>query len=309
MSINLNVAILMSTFNGAKFLSEQLDSLANQNHENWILYVRDDGSADKTLEILNEYERKWGSKKIIIFAGSNIGFSKSFLTLACDKSIKADYYAFCDQDDIWLPEKLTKAINLIQITKGNENAFLYCGRSHYVSEKLQPCGQSPLFIFPPNFRNALVQSIAGGNTMVFNQKTKNMLENIGLVDVPSHDWWLYILISGIDGVVFYDQNPYLLYRQHSQALVGGNVGLSRKLKRIFFLFQGRFRQWNSMNIEALNTSSCLLSTSNLKLLELFTKLRKSKLKDRLRLLQICGLYRQTRDGTISLYIAAIFGKI
>ena len=107
------VAILMGCYNGAEYLSEQLDSLESQTHTNWRLYASVDGSTDGTLEILQAYQAKWGVDKLIIRQGSRQGFCKNFLSLACDPSIKADYYAFCDQDDVWLPEKIKAAVSYL----------------------------------------------------------------------------------------------------------------------------------------------------------------------------------------------------
>ena len=303
------VAILLCTYNGERFLAEQLDSLESQTHQNWIVIASDDGSTDKTLEILKQYQSKWPSGKLTIRSGPQKGFCQNFLSLACDPQIKADYYAFCDQDDVWLPEKLSTALNNIIFHQDSNIPYLYCGRTKYVNENLKPCGMSPLFVFPPSFRNALVQSIAGGNTMVFNQASKNLIEKVGVVDVPSHDWWLYQLISGVGGDVFYDRNPQLLYRQHEFALVGGNNSFPAKMERIWMLFQGRFQKWNTQNINALKQANHLLAKNNQEILRLFNIMRGAKLKDRFGLMEVCGLYRQTKRGTFSLFLAALIKKI
>lgn len=303
------VAILLCTYNGARFLAEQLDSLDSQTHRGWVLIVSDDGSSDQTLEILHQYQAKWPKGKMIIRNGPQRGFCQNFLSLACDAEIKADYFAFCDQDDVWLPEKIAVALQTIAANQNNNIPFLYCGRTTYVTEDLKPCGISPLFVFPPSFRNALVQSIAGGNTMVFNLAAKILIEKAGPLNVSSHDWWLYQLISGAEGDVFYDPVPYLLYRQHDGALVGGNNSFSAKIERVTMLWQGRFQNWNTQNIAALKGVRHLLVKNHQEILRLFEALRGARLRDRFRLMAICGLYRQTRRGTFSLFLAALFKKI
>jgi glycosyltransferase involved in cell wall biosynthesis len=180
------VAILLCTYNGARFLAEQLDSLEAQTHQNWVAIASDDGSTDQTLEILQQYQAKWPSGKLTIRGGPQKGFCQNFLSLACDLNIRANYYAFCDQDDVWLPEKLAVALENISSNQQADVPYLYCGRTKYVNENLKPCGMSPLFVFPPSFRNALVQSIAGGNTMAFNNATKLLLEKVGPVHVSAH---------------------------------------------------------------------------------------------------------------------------
>ena len=171
----------MCTYNGERFLEAQLDSLCAQSFTQWTLYVSDDGSTDATLNIIHRYQSKMGRDKIQCRVGPQKGFAQNFLSLACDPSIKAEYYAFCDQDDVWLPEKLSVAIEHIAFESSPEQLYVYSGRTTYTDENLKPIGFSPLFVFPRTFRNALIQSIAGGNTMVFNQATKTLLEKVGLV--------------------------------------------------------------------------------------------------------------------------------
>jgi glycosyltransferase involved in cell wall biosynthesis len=303
------VAILLCTFNGERFLAEQLDSLEAQTHKNWVLVASDDGSRDATLDILLKYQANWPQGKMVIRKGPQKGFCQNFLSLACDSEIKADYYAFCDQDDVWLPNKLKAALQTIIANQNIYVPFLYCGRTTYVTEQLKPHGMSPLFIFPPSFRNALVQSIAGGNTMVFNLAAKLLIEKAGPQNVPSHDWWTYLLISGAEGDIFYDPVPYLLYRQHDGALVGGNNSLSAKIERVRMLWQGRFHNWNSQNIVALKGAKHLLVKNHQEILKLFETLRAANLSDRFRLIEVCGLYRQTRRGTLSLFLAVLMKKI
>lgn len=303
------VAILMGTKNGERFIAEQLDSLEAQTHQHWVLYVSDDGSTDRTISILKEYQVKWPAGKMIIRNGPQQGFCVNFLSLACDPKIQLDFYAFCDQDDVWLPNKLKVAIENILENQENNVTYLYCGRTIYVNEKLKQKGLSPLFVFPRTFRNALIQSIAGGNTMVFNQSTKSLLEKVGIVLHPSHDWWLYQLVSGVGGVVFYDRVPHVLYRQHRNAIIGGNQSLSARLDRIYMVFRGDFRSWSNQNIEILCNIKQLLTHGSRENLELFIKLRDASLRDRFRLLEVAGLYRQTWTGTISLLLAALFKRL
>ena len=303
------VAILLCTYNGAQFLGEQLDSLEVQTHENWVVIASDDGSTDQTLEILRQYQAKWPAGKLIIRNGPQIGFCQNFLSLACDPEIKADYYAFCDQDDVWLPRKLAVALENIVSRQSTAVPYVYCGRTRYVTDKLKPCGISPLFVFPKTFRNALVQSIAGGNTMVFNQAAKSLIEEAGPLDVASHDWWVYQLVTGVEGEVFYDPDPQLLYRQHAHALVGGNNSFSARMERIWMLLQGRFQGWNTQNINALKQVNHLLVKNHQEILGIFELLRGATIKDRFRLMGVCGLYRQTRRGTFSLFLANLIKKI
>ena len=303
------VAILMGTMNGARFLPEQLDSLAAQTHQNWLLIASDDGSTDDTLRILKAYQAKWPVGKLIIREGPKRGFCTNFQSMACDPSIRADYYAFCDQDDVWLPAKLDVALQNIAQNQEEKVPYVYCGRTSYVNESLKKIGCSPLFAFPRTFRNALIQSIAGGNTMVFNQESKALFEKVGVVCHPSHDWWLYQLATGSGGIVYYDTQPQVRYRQHKNALVGGNHSLCARLRRMRMVFNGQFRCWSDQVILALDLATPLLTHGSKETLDLFRKMRDAKIRDRFRLMEVAGLYRQTWRGTISLIVAALFGKI
>ena len=198
----LSICILMGTYNGEAFLAEQLLSIENQSHKNWRLVISDDGSSDATLTIAREFQKKWGSDRLAIRAGPQQGFCTNFLSMACDPTIKADYYAFSDQDDVWNNDKLSKALSYFIAENNLETPRLYSGRVKLADKNLVLLRLSPLFEMPRSFRNALVQSIAGGNTMVFNQSAKDLLEKAGLQHVVSHDWWLYQIIIGVGGVVY-----------------------------------------------------------------------------------------------------------
>ena len=229
--------------------------------------------------------------------------------MACDTEIRADLYVFSDQDDVWLSDKLERAVTYFNESKESQLPIAYGSRTQIVDGTLKPLGYSPEFTLPRSFRNALVQSIAGGNTQVFNQATKQLLEKAGLQQVVSHDWWLYQIVKGTGGVFYYDPTPSLLYRQHSNAIVGANSSTKARIERIFYVLNGRFKNWNDINYKALSNISHLLTRDSQEVLEIFGKFRGAHLKDRVRLLEVCGLYRQTWQGTLSLWLATIINKI
>ena len=309
MNNHSTICILMGTYNGQDFLAEQLLSIENQSHKDWRLIISDDGSTDETLAIAKAFQEKWGNDRLELRQGPNQGFCKNFLSLACDSSIKADFYAFADQDDVWMVDKLSIALAYFNGGNNADVPRFYCGRTQLVDDKLKTLGCSPLFTLPLSFRNALVQSIAGGNTMVFNQGAKELLEKAGLLNVVSHDWWVYQLIKGAGGVAFYDPEPTLLYRQHSKALVGSNSNLKAKIDRIGFALNGRFKEWNCINYAALLSVKHLLTKDNRDILFTFGKFRGAKFKDRIKLLEVRGLYRQTWQGTLSLWFAILLNKM
>lgn len=302
------IAILMATYNGSKFLEEQLESIAAQTYKNWGLVVSDDGSSDETLEILRRYETLWGSSKLEVRRGPSKGFAINFLSLACDKSIDADLYTFCDQDDVWLPSKLNAAVELLK-EHDMRIPHLYGGRTMRVDQNLNIIQPSPLFVFPCGFRNALVQSIAGGNTMVFNLAAKRLLESAGIQSVPFHDWWTYLLVSGAGGHVYYDQHQHIFYRQHPNSVIGANSGFMSNLLSLISVVGGSFKKHTDLHLAALNQSRELLCPQSKELLVLFMRWRGGNFLQRVRGIEVCGLYRQTWRGTISLYLAAFFNKL
>lgn len=303
------VAILLCTFNGAAFLREQLDSLARQTHENWRLWVSDDGSTDATLQILEAWQAEHPDRQVRILRGPQRGFAANFLSLTCNSAITADYFAFCDQDDIWQAEKLQRALDWIATVPAVLPA-LYCSRTRLISEQGQERGLSPRFSRQPGFANALVQNIGGGNTMLFNASACNLLRKAG-PDVPvfTHDWWTYILITGCGGRVHYDPHPAIQYRQHSSNLIGRNTGWPARVWRLRLLLKGRFKSWNQSNLDALTSMHPDLTAQGVQVVSEFTKLRKRTGLDALKTLQRSGLYRQTRLGNFSLAVAAFIGRL
>lgn len=303
------IAVLMCTFNGESFLADQLQSFERQTHSNWTLLVSDDSSRDGTLALLDEYAKRWGESCLKVFPGPQRGFVANFLSLTCRSDIDADFFAWSDQDDIWSEDKLQVALRWLQSLPAHIPA-LYCGRTQLVCEAGVPSGMSPRFAFPPRFANALVQSIAGGNTMVFNRAAHSLICEAGAdVDVPSHDWWLYQLISGAGGLVHYDPIPRLQYRQHDENLIGSNSSWSARLQRLQMLFQGRFCEWNEQNIQALETMRHRLTPEHQETLGLFKTARVQKLPQRLLGFMRAGLYRQTLFGNLGLIFATLLKKI
>ncbi len=301
------VVILMCTYNGEKFIEKQLESFANQTHKNLEIWVSDDNSTDKTLEILKNYQKLWGKNRLFIIKGPQNGCIENFMNITCNKKIIADFYAYSDQDDIWKEDKITRAIK--NLDKNSKIPQLYGTRTKLIDESENSIGMSPLFLKPPTFKNALVQSIAGGNTMVFNNKTMDLLRSAGKLKIVSHDWWAYILVSGAGGKIIYDPIASLLYRQHDSNVIGANNTFKAKIKRLLLLFKGNYKQWNRLNIQAIYKCKNLFTEKNLDTLIKFEKAQNSNFFLRpINFLQ-SGVYRQTIGGNIALLIGSISKKI
>jgi glycosyltransferase involved in cell wall biosynthesis len=298
----------MGTRNGGVFLIEQLESIAAQTHETWRLYVSDDGSTDETLEILTSFAARFEPGRVTVRSGPKRGFALNFLSLACDPDIEADFYAFCDQDDRWHPRRLETSLRWLAGLPPGQPA-LYCSRTRYVDKVGRAIGLSPLFAQRPAFRNALVQSLAGGNTMTYNRATHSLLFQSGPLEVVSHDWWIYQLVTGCGGTVHYDPEPSVDYRQHGGNVIGSNSGLMARWWRIREMFFGRFSRWNTLNEEALKSLGDLLLPENRRTLEEFGRARREGLVGRCCALWRSGVYRQTPLGTLGLWVGTLIRRI
>ncbi len=299
---------MMATLNGAAFLDSQIESIRNQTAERINLLISDDGSTDGTRDYLKELRRKWPKGSVTVIDGPKRGFAENYRHLIRNSRDDADVYAFGDQDDLWEPDKLSEAADWLN-GQGRAPA-LYCSRTRIVDMSGHAVGLSPLFSSPPSFRNAIVQSIAGGNTMVFNRSARELLartcERTGFV---SHDWWAYLMVTGAGGPVRYSGIPRVRYRQHLSNLVGANSSWRARMTRLALMAGGRFARWNERNLEGLELCEEYLTEESRRLLAEFREIRTGGFPGRLVRLQRSGIHRQTRLGQISLYAACVLGRM
>jgi len=303
------VAILLCTYNGARFLAAQLASYEAQDFSDWRLFASDDGSQDATLSLLQDFQKKHGAAKVHIRQGPRRGFVANFLSLICDPAVQGACYAFSDQDDVWLPDKLSRARGFLMNAR-SDRPLVYCSRTRLINDTDAEIGLSPLFKKPPSFRNALTQSIAGGNTMVLNEAARQLLMRAGAdVSCASHDWWVYLAVTAVNGTLFYDPVPSICYRVHARNVIGSNRSLAAQLLRARMLWHGRFKSWADMNVAALARIESDMTEENRRIFSLFRSARKQRLIPRVRGLMRTGIRRQTLLGNIGLAAATLVGKI
>ena len=307
--LSQQVAILLCTYQGEKYVPEQLDSFDTQTYPHWKVWASDDSPDNTTRQVLTDYQSRWAPGKLTVCDGPRKGFVANFMSLICRPEVQADYYSMSDQDDIWYPEKLQRAVEWLT-TVPDEVPALYCSRTELIDEQGATLGCSPLFSRPPAFANALVQNVAGGNTMVFNSAARRLLVAAGGdINVVAHDWWVYIVVSACGGRVHYDSRPSLRYRQHGGNLIGANAGIGARLLRIRMLFQGRLREWTSQHIQALAPLLPKLTPANRRTFDYLVSARQRSLIPRIMGIKRSGIYRQTTLGNLGLLAAAISNRI
>ncbi|MEO1537184.1 MAG: glycosyltransferase family 2 protein [Pseudomonadota bacterium] len=305
-----HVVVLLAHFNGERVLGDQLQSLAQQSHRNWSLLISDDGSADGWMSVATDFVSSDPARHVLLVNGPQQGFARNFLSLLKLAGPTVPFAAFCDQDDVWMPGKLEIALRgLKSVPQGKPG--LYCGRTTICDANMTPRRPSPLFGKSPCFRNALVQSIGGGNTMVVNRAALDLLQDTlpHAQGIVSHDWWVYQIVTGAGGEVIYDTEPQVLYRQHSDNLVGANDGWTARMVRLRSLMQGRFRTWNDAHFAALKGAQHWLTEDAQRTLDTFHVARHGSLWRRLAGLHASGVHRQTSLGQLALWMAGILKRL
>ncbi|MBQ9735579.1 MAG: glycosyltransferase [Clostridia bacterium] len=223
------VQILLSTYNGERYLRAQLDSfLTLAGAEDVKLLIRDDGSTDGTRAILEEYRDAHGFE--VIF-GENVGLDESFRILFAHTDRSCSYFAYADQDDVWLPEKVARAVAALDGAPADE-PVLYCARSHLTDEEGKIIGVTRKPTREPCFENAMVQNVCIGHTQVYNRKMLALLETLYTPDMFVMDHYAYLCAAAF-GTILFDTEPVTLYRQHGRNAIGyGNTPFSVLKNRI-----------------------------------------------------------------------------
>ena len=240
--------MFLCTHQGVTYLEAQIRSILTQTvpvH----LWVSDDGSDDGTRELVRNYEAR--DERVRWLEGPEQGFVANFLSVFEHPGV-SDYgfLAFADQDDVWDPDKIARA----HAHMGPEGApMLYGSATRLIGIDGRIQGVSAPRPRPLSFANALVESFAGGNTMVLNhmaiQWVTGLRASLGELrdHWVSHDWMLYLVMTLAEHAVVYDPDPSMGYRQHASNLIGGNRRLGARLSRGWRLLSGQFREMVGYN--------------------------------------------------------------
>ena len=257
-----DITVLMSTYNGEKYLHEQIDSILRQQGVKVNLLVRDDGSTDNTLAILGKYQEEG---LLTFYTGENLGPQRSFLHLL-QQAPQSDYYAFADQDDVWLEDKLSTGIT--QLENDKEKPALYFSQTQLTDEELNPI---PSVIIHPKvtFGEMLVYKFIGGCTMILNHALREVIGTYVSGKMPMHELWVYSIALEADSHVVFDPTPHILYRQHGNNTIGQGQGLvyewTQRLKRFTTKKDDRYSQ----ALVLANGYLPVMSEKNAALLKLF----------------------------------------
>lgn len=268
MNQNSKIEILMATYNGEKYLREQIDSIINQTFEDWRLIIRDDNSKDKTLEILNEYERRDARIRILRDNKGNLGFVKNFEELL--KYSSEEFVMFSDQDDYWLKNKIEKYMKIIENLKIKKltNPLLIHSNSYVCNEKLH--------ILKKEFINSRIAKkyknnnyffyyIVQGSTILINKKMIDIALPFSK-NVKLHDRYLHLLAEFFGERIFINES-LMKYRQHSHNEIGAKKNIFEKiLKKRYFDEDDR-----ELIIEISEKHSKILKKNNLEDIEKYIK--------------------------------------
>lgn len=219
----MSVAIIMGTYNGQRYIREQIESIINNTYEDYELHVYDDGSIDSTCNIIQEYAKR-DARVLLHRNAQNKGVIRNFLDAARD--LEADYYMFCDQDDIWMTNKIEVSLRRIQEIErdNNEIPVAIYSDAVVVDENLKTIHrsfhkQNNLDVSKNAFKNLLLENKLIGCTIMFNRNLRDRLKYNNIDNIRMHDWWIGLVGSAF-GKVAYIGTPLVQYRQHGNNEVG-----------------------------------------------------------------------------------------
>lgn len=268
-------AVLLSTYNGEAYLREQLDSILSQTWDNLSLIIRDDGSSDNTVSILEEYGAEY-PQITLIPSRENLGYPACFYALT-DLPIDADYFFFSDQDDVWLPDKVERAIRRMEEEAAghsdgeNPPVLAYFAGYHICDEQLKILSRSPKVTGPFCLRTALFEVCGLEFTMAINRPAMELLNRNKPRRAKARGTWMSMLYSAF-GTVLYDNEPCALYRRHTSAVTSKDQkGIGFWIWRIKEFFFGGFDEYKEILQDFYDVTAGQLSLSDRRMLYLFAR--------------------------------------
>ena len=290
----MKLLVLLSTYNGETYLRQQLDSLLAQTLPGVEILVRDDGSHDGTCAILAEYADRGALRW---YQGRNLGASHSFWRLLKGGG-EADYYAFCDQDDVWDRDKLARAVAALE--KAGAGPLLYGSDVRVAGADLSPLAPRMMGKSPTDYPHALVKNFAPGCTFVWNRASMALLRRYDAArwGIDLHDWTAFQIIACL-GRVLYDETPSLTYRQHGGNAIGAVTHrAAHRLGQIAAFLYGDKRNSRQRNARRLELAFGPEMTPEYQALTAdVAHYREDRLRQR-RLLRQCGTLARGMEGLL-----------
>lgn len=285
----MDIAVLLSTKNGARFVREQVDSIMMQTHPRKQVFWRDDGSTDDTVRLLQDvfHLRPYGTTPMGVTASY-----AHLLRIAVERGYQR--FALADQDDIWGIDKLDRGY---QALAPYQSAALYCARQSLVDVNLHPIGTSPLLSGPIGFPASLTQNIATGCTVMFNRPAAELVVKTWQAQ-PFHDWWCYIIVSAAGGQIVVDDAEVMQYRQHSANLVGAPRNFAARAITAFQRGPQVFMRILRTHVAALQQYRDMLTPDTCKTLDIIANALQGNARAKWHALQLPGFRRQTAVETL-----------
>ena len=299
-----SVLVLLATHNGEKYILEQINSIYSQKNVNVDILISDDNSTDKTIELIEELHHN-----IRIIRGKFGSAQKNFYNLINNAPLNYDYYALSDQDDIWMDDKLVRAVEILS-SYGEKNINLYHGSTITVDSNNNILNAHPIYYGTKNLKQSLVVSNAQGSTMVFNNMfLKKIQGKTPLISDLMHDSWLQKTAFLLNGNVYFDAIPCMRYRIHDNNVVAKKTSLYKRIVRYFKSFFSTKSHYKITIYlkEALNLYENQICDENLEIARTF--LNSKRLKNRLKLFFSLKYRSKYKLDTIRFKYLAIRGKL
>lgn len=292
------ICILLATYNGEQYLSQQIESILQQDNSDWELWIRDDQSTDKTAQIIDSY-LKSDDRIHLLESSENLGVIQSFFTLLKNVPQKYSYYMFCDQDDYWLPNKISLTLDKMVATETDKKLPTLIYTDLKVADQNLQIIHESMFDFQQtrpvrnNFSELIVQNVVTGCTIMINQSLKQIFKDGE--KVVMHDQWLGLIASAFGRLAFVPKAT-ILYRQHSTNQIGAvsnnfktMVKKALHMERSIFLIKEGFQQALSF----LEVFDERLSPRQKKFLEVYSHFEQLNFKERFRFIQKYQLKKST----------------
>lgn len=304
--------ILLGVRDGERFLEPQLASLMVSGVENWTLWASDDGSEDGSVAAIARFAAILGDGpcKVVARCGPQQGFAANYLSMLADLPDVPGHVALSDQDDVWLPKRLSRAVRMLNRLPSTIPAFVY-GRRIDWGPKPGRMRPSRLPVGRACFANALVENVAFGNTLVLNGAAARIARQAAPLagGIYAHDWWLYQLLTGAGAICLMDREPSVLYRQHAGNVIGAQGSIGDWARRKIGVARGLYAARVQAQLDGLQRCSAFLTPENQEILRLFTAARQSPLLHRIQDMRRAGIFRQSLDGSIGFWGAVLLGRI